>query len=658
MASKDKTFVVPKAVRNNAKRGLELRKEHGRGGLTTREAGKEGVGSGVQRASDLVEGKVTYDTVKRMLAFFRRHEVYKKEGHHDDKTSASYISWLLWGGDAGYRWARSIVRDEEGIKKGSLTEVLHLGPEPDWIPDDEEDWEDDTLDAPEEDSIKKGMFTDLLAEYKTEYTPFQFTRDAAKEEPIIPPQPVPPEPVVEKPSFSSFSDIVNRMINKVETIEEAITPTPQEEAPESSILAEEAPPQVEASVEPVETNTEELKASEPVEPTQEVETVSSLDSLLADNGKEAPLQEEAPIQETVSLDQILEANGKATTKEEVVDSPVSESQESEATPEVALVADTVETQVTTQEQVVSEPTEPLDLGSATPEQQEKSLSYHPSLKGVDQDFDPLVKSQSESFFVNWCKSLETQGKKVSGNVLNLLDKNGWEALSLTVKNASKYCKSPIAKSKSKKVNRMLKKGFIDLSLIPYAVKTIETRENSVDYHLCGGQELLDVFGNYCYEAVSKAKARVDTDKDGTSHPAKYFEGLDQETRKKREKVIEERMKEGVKPPKLYEDLPGDDEADTKRSKYSKTKVAEDIREEIKKPGKEEFIRAASKVSGVRPSIIEQVYDRGMKAWSTSGHRPGAGPEQWAIARVYSFLSGGKTQKTADKDLWEEHLDNK
>ena len=32
----------------------------------------------------------------------------------------------------------------------------------------------------------------------------------------------------------------------------------------------------------------------------------------------------------------------------------------------------------------------------------------------------------------------------------------------------------------------------------------------------------------------------------------------------------------------------------------------------------------------------------------------AGKEQWAMARVYSFVMGGKTQKTADKDLWEKH----
>jgi hypothetical protein len=31
-----------------------------------------------------------------------------------------------------------------------------------------------------------------------------------------------------------------------------------------------------------------------------------------------------------------------------------------------------------------------------------------------------------------------------------------------------------------------------------------------------------------------------------------------------------------------------------------------------------------------------------------------GKEQWGVARVYSFVMGGKTRSTADKDLWEKH----
>ena len=109
-----KSFSVPQSVRNNANRGLELRRKHKRGGLDAKQASKEGVGSGVQRASDLKSGSVSYKTVKRMKSFFARHSAFKE--HHKDKTSKAYISWMLWGGDAGKRWCESVVKKEEAKK--------------------------------------------------------------------------------------------------------------------------------------------------------------------------------------------------------------------------------------------------------------------------------------------------------------------------------------------------------------------------------------------------------------------------------------------------------------------------------------------------------------------------------------------------------------
>ena len=117
------SFVVPKEVRKQAQRGLDLRKKHNKGGLDTKTAGKKGIGSGVARATSLKNGRVSYDTIKRMIAFFKRHERYKKEGYHKDRTSASYISWLLWGGDAGYSWAKGVLRKEESKKRKELSEV-------------------------------------------------------------------------------------------------------------------------------------------------------------------------------------------------------------------------------------------------------------------------------------------------------------------------------------------------------------------------------------------------------------------------------------------------------------------------------------------------------------------------------------------------------
>ena len=57
-------------------------------------------------------------------------------------------------------------------------------------------------------------------------------------------------------------------------------------------------------------------------------------------------------------------------------------------------------------------------------------------------------------------------------------------------------------------------------------------------------------------------------------------------------------------------------------------------------------------SGIPYGILKQVYDRGMAAWK-GGHRPGANSHAWAFARVNSFIVGGKTRHTADKDLWKK-----
>lgn len=67
-------------------------------------------------------------------------------------------------------------------------------------------------------------------------------------------------------------------------------------------------------------------------------------------------------------------------------------------------------------------------------------------------------------------------------------------------------------------------------------------------------------------------------------------------------------------------------------------------------GKIKALENKAEETGISYSILKQVYDRGMGAYQTS-HRPGTTPQQWAMARVNSFCSGGKTQKTADADLW-------
>lgn len=293
-----KYFTPSEKIKQNAKLGLELRAKHGRGGLSTREAGELGIGSGVQRANDLIEGNVSLDTIRRMKAFFDRHSAYK-EHHESDPPSNSYISWLLWGGDEAYSWAKEIIEEEDK-------------------------------------DTKKGLFFSLLTELDT------------------------------------------------------------------------------------------------------------------------------------------------------------------------------------------------------------------SIAGT-------INSNASNIVIN--------------------------------------------------------------------------------------------------------KANVDFNDNNQSHPERYFTGLDEETKRKRELIIEQRQKQGITGSKLYEDLPGDDVSETSPSKYTNHPKVDEIRNEMKDNSKEEFIRAAAKVSKVDKDIIEQVYDKGLKAWATSGHRPGATPQQWAIARVYAFLffpDSGARQ--VDQYLWDKHLD--
>jgi hypothetical protein len=67
----------------------------------------------------------------------------------------------------------------------------------------------------------------------------------------------------------------------------------------------------------------------------------------------------------------------------------------------------------------------------------------------------------------------------------------------------------------------------------------------------------------------------------------------------------------------------------------------------------EGLKDKAEKSGISLSILKQVYDRGMGAYQSS-HRPGTTPQQWAFARVNSFITGGKTRTTADADLWAKH----
>jgi hypothetical protein len=131
----------------------------------------------------------------------------------------------------------------------------------------------------------------------------------------------------------------------------------------------------------------------------------------------------------------------------------------------------------------------------------------------------------------------------------------------------------------------------------------------------------------------------------------YHKGLSKSTQAKRQAQFNKQAEMDDSDPKAYKPAPGDARAETKPSKYTKEydklfgeSIAHPLVEKVK------AVETKAKETGISYDILKQVYDRGMAAWKT-GHRPGAGPHQWALARINSFVTGGKTQKTTDADLW-------
>lgn len=69
------------------------------------------------------------------------------------------------------------------------------------------------------------------------------------------------------------------------------------------------------------------------------------------------------------------------------------------------------------------------------------------------------------------------------------------------------------------------------------------------------------------------------------------------------------------------------------------------------------LKKKSDKTGFPLNILKKVWSRGYSAWKT-GHIPGTTPQQWAMARVNSFVTGGKTTKMSDKALYDQAKKNK
>jgi hypothetical protein len=167
------------------------------------------------------------------------------------------------------------------------------------------------------------------------------------------------------------------------------------------------------------------------------------------------------------------------------------------------------------------------------------------------------------------------------------------------------------------------------------------------------------FKNFIAENKPKGKD-VLPDEPGHQTPG-YYQGIKKKDKVARARHFARQGKMSDSDPSAYKNAPGDSEGQhgNKKSKHTlkvmkmypslyknKKKTNESIQED--KAGKS--LADKSKASGIPVGILRSVYNRGMAAWK-GGHRKGMAQQQWAHARVNSFIGKGSgTWGKADKDL--------
>jgi hypothetical protein len=109
----------PESVSNNAQRGIDLNLRYGNKCATP---------VGKIRAQQLAQRKnISIDTVRRMYSYLSRAETYYTEAQN--RSDCGYISFLLWGGLSGKRWAESKLRELGILREGKdVAEALETQP--------------------------------------------------------------------------------------------------------------------------------------------------------------------------------------------------------------------------------------------------------------------------------------------------------------------------------------------------------------------------------------------------------------------------------------------------------------------------------------------------------------------------------------------------
>lgn len=114
-------FRPPTSVANAAKRGLKMRSKQSK-------SNQGGTAVGLARANQLAKREtLSPSTVKRMKAFFDRHQKNKKvDSGKKAGADKGQQAWLLWGGDAGRSWsAKKVKQIEKADEKKPVKRALN-----------------------------------------------------------------------------------------------------------------------------------------------------------------------------------------------------------------------------------------------------------------------------------------------------------------------------------------------------------------------------------------------------------------------------------------------------------------------------------------------------------------------------------------------------
>ena len=201
--------------------------------------------------------------------------------------------------------------------------------------------------------------------------------------------------------------------------------------------------------------------------------------------------------------------------------------------------------------------------------------------------------------------------------------------------------------------KKLKDSWADIKLMsPEKVKTLKNflDKNSTDSLMQLAQANINFVSNMARSLIQKRKIG----------DPKHAGSMKEEAKTDNEKIADLRVKQMQLQTKAREMDSTKDKTDIEitknkldniqlrmdkiKSKNEEVHPAKALVEAIK------GVQNKAEKTGMPYSILKQVYDRGMAAWK-GGHRPGTTPQQWAMARVNSFVTKSSgTWGKADSDL--------